>query len=184
MTRIGRDLRHRCHVCPTADCKVPPTSGECLACDERNLNYIKAARLFPQSMRAYLGGIGITYSELDDPAIPLSAIAETPDDSIVRVVSDEPDDGTYDYAPMIGFLWRAHLVQSLGAGERQTAAWLATPYGSQGQIAAVLRVRQSTVSRDQANVGRLLDINDLGDLFDLGDPKEGRRELWRPTFVA
>lgn len=171
-------LWHRCHVCPTADCQVPATEGACLACDEQNRNYIKSARLFPLSMRAYFRHIGVTYTDSDDPAAPLSTVPEPAG----RLVAD--DDGAYDLAPLIGFLWRSHLAQSLGAGERQTAAWLGTPYGSQGQIAAVLGVTQSTVSRDQANVRRLLAMNDLGDLYDFGDPKVGRRGLWRPSFVA
>lgn len=175
-------LWHRCHVCATVECQVPATEGACLACDEQNRNYIKSARLFPLSMRAYFRHIGVTYTDSDDPAAPLSTVPEPAGEPGVRPTGD--DDGAYNFVPLIGFLWRSHLAQSLGAGERQTAAWLGTPYGSQGQIAAVLGVTQSTVSRDQANVRRLLEINDLGDLYDVADPKVGRRELWRPAFVA
>ena len=57
------------------------------------------------------------------------------------------------------FCGGAHIVQRIGAGERRTAAYLASIYGSQGQIATALGVSQATVSRDQSNVRRLLAMN-------------------------
>lgn len=181
-------LWHRCHVCATVECQVPATEGACLACDEQNRNYIKSARLFSLSMRAYFRRIGVTLDEdqwqLDHPSLQMSALSDDPPAGPTVLTRDDEDVAVGE---LIGLLWRSHLIQSLGAGERMAAAWLGSAYGSQGQIAQALGVSQATVSRDQGNARRLLRLNFDDDFvagFDVGAPIRGRRALTRPTLVG
>lgn len=178
------------HTCPTTECSIPAASGECLACDEAVNQMMVIARVFPQSMRSYWDGYGIIPDErqwqLDHPSLQMSAL---PDEAIRQlrplVVLDGGRDVEATYTDdLLPFLWRSHVVQSLGASERQTAAWLAGPYGAQGQLAAALGVSQATVSRDQSKVRRLLRLNFDDDFLVEFEPMVGRRALSRPTLVA